>query len=233
MIDIYKSLKPVNDRKIPLKRFGPDWDGGYLVVDSIDPKTVLISAGIGYDFEFEQDIFKHFSNIYMIDKNINPDSHSVPNAIFIHKFLSNYSDNENIMLGDLAIPPKNPYIFKCDIEGSELNILLNSSNDLFISNADQIIIELHMFSNPYNHYKTAINKILKTHDVIWSHPNNIGPSVLIDNILFPEVVEVLFLKKSLTNNFPIDNTKEYIKKQSIELSFDNDPDMPSLYYPNI
>jgi hypothetical protein len=70
-------LAPLNcsELKIALRRFGNEFDGGYVVPsDYLKDSRYLISFGYGHDFSFEKEIANEYKNIKIIhlyDKSIN------------------------------------------------------------------------------------------------------------------------------------------------------------------
>jgi hypothetical protein len=186
MLEIFKPF----DVGVPLKRYGNDYDGGYVIADSLNYDCIL-SGGAGTNITFEEAIRLSYPEITMaiIDpsvgyyKNIN-DIDFVPKNITDK--VSENSDNLHRVLGQI----KNAFV-KLDIEGSEFEWLEALPISLQ-KNIKQLVIEFHgsVQAIPY------IKQLQQTHTIINIHGNNYGSWCNIDGKSFPDVIEVTFLRKS-------------------------------------
>jgi|TARA_B110000971_G_C19895926_1_gene447649 hypothetical protein len=99
-------------------------------------------------------------------------------------------------------------IFKCDIEGSEYEII-----DEFIKYQDRIglaVIEFHNLDRDLKEFNEGVKKILKYFTIVHIHGNN--NSTLLKHINIPCVPEITFInnkyikeKRSGNKNFPIES----------------------------
>tara|TARA_B100001057_G_scaffold434548_1_gene464265 strand:- start:4186 stop:4929 length:744 start_codon:yes stop_codon:yes gene_type:complete len=83
-------------------------------------------------------------------------------------------------------------ILKCDIEGTEYDILdeLIQHNKIF----DCILIEFHKIEENINNFKNLIKKLSQFYSIIHLHGNNHDP--LLQGINLPSTLEITFIKKS-------------------------------------
>lgn len=87
-------------------------------------------------------------------------------------------------------------MLKIDIEGWEWGVLKNC-NPNTLNKFDQILIELHNFHNIRNKNKIieALENINKTHQAIHLHANNMSPVGYCGDLIMPNCVEVIYVKK--------------------------------------
>jgi hypothetical protein len=111
-----------------------------------------------------------------------------------------------------------------DIEGTEWEVFNSASLDDLLK-FRQIVVEYHWIIDKINNgdyelMKSCFDKINKTHTPVWIHANNYGKCIKVNGISVPDVVEVLYLRKSdyIFNNYL--SYEEY-------LNIFNDFDMPN------
>ena len=112
------------------------------------------------------------------------------------------------------LPDEKDFILKCDIEGSEWDIL-ESCNEEDLSKFRQIVIEFHHFiqsnnSDVLDKYLNVLKKINKTHQSINVHGNNCGPWSF-KKMDLPNVLEITYLRKTdyEFKNFDKELTEKY------------------------
>tara|TARA_B100000035_G_scaffold305819_1_gene307099 strand:+ start:499 stop:1299 length:801 start_codon:yes stop_codon:yes gene_type:complete len=101
-------------------------------------------------------------------------------------------------------------IFKCDIEGTEYNILEDIINSSKIFSC--ILIEFHEIKENLNKFIYSINKLTEVYHIVHLHGNNHDP--IIEEINIPNTLEVTLVKKDFIKEkkfvykFPIKNLDE-------------------------
>jgi FkbM family methyltransferase len=172
-----------------LIRVGKDNDGGYLVnKKDIDKSSTLLSFGVGEDISFE----KEFTNRSNSCNLIAYDS-TVQN--YHNTFFSDNKElvRENVGIHNLRsiIGEKKQVFLKCDIDGSEYEILydLASLSDKFTG----LVIEFHDVSK-YTNFNEIANFISKFElRLVHTHINNYSYTVIKDtNVFVPNVIELTF-----------------------------------------
>jgi hypothetical protein len=211
-MDNVKRLKSIFTKAaavdVSYKRFGRDNDGGYIMVNDITKNDFGISFGIAGDVSWDQDFMKFASGIHMYDNSID----NLPEHVTDSKFFKE-TVGSDIGLDKAAAKADSDkdLILKMDIEGSEIDVLKNCSSDS-VKKFRQIIIEFHNIIDytknklVFKDLDDAVSKILQTHLPVWLHANNWGSVEEIEGYMVPDVLEVLFLRKSsysLTENFSV------------------------------
>ncbi len=119
-------------------------------------------------------------------------------------------------------------ILKIDVEGSEYPIFNDPSIYKLLSNAVQILLEIHLISENIENVKQIMNNLSKTHSLIHIHANNHAGTFKYEEKNVPEAIEATFLlntlipeKKYSTNSYPIYNLDQPCDrlKEDIVLDF--------------
>jgi len=184
-------------------RVGSKNDGGYLNVKDFSKNDFAISFGVEGNVDWEKDFMNYGSGINCYDNSIDILPEKIDNSNFFKKTVG-----EEVYLKDCieACPEDKDLILKMDIEGGEWNVLLNT-NSQELSRFRQILVEYHsmldIFSNTerYILVKDCLNKLNKTHSAVWIHANNYGSYDIINEKIVPDVIEVLYLRKSSYNTY--------------------------------
>jgi hypothetical protein len=167
-----------------LIRIGKNNDGGYLVnKQDIIKSDRLVSFGIGDDISFEQDFYSFNScDIEAYDGTVDkPASFFEGNKEF-------YKKNIYRNTIDCILNRSNTFL-KCDIEGSEYDILdyLISNSNLFSG----IVIEFHEI-NKYVLFNELTNFISKTNlKLVHVHANN-NSYIETPTEIIPDCLELTF-----------------------------------------
>jgi hypothetical protein len=235
-----------------LMRIGGPWDGGYVVSKTaVEAATRLYTYGIGYDSSFE----KHFAGlypdkkIYMYDNTYNdPDLASMelskitsdygnifynaqeglwptsitkkniyPNTFFKH-IAENKDENENIYL-------------KMDIEGHELSFFQSIQDYTSeLKNVVGLSVEFHYVRLDNIDMLSCIvgiwENLLKNYDIVHISGNNNFGLEVINDIEFPFLPEISFIRKDL-NTAKVEGPRTYPLEG---LDFKNVPENPDLHF---
>jgi len=198
-LEILKNLvlyNPVN-KKI---RLGHHEDGGYVIIDSYN-YDYFISGGIGENTTFETDFCNKYPNIQglIFDKTVN-EPQKLPTQIkFIKKNIGFENNETTTNLIENIRDYKNVFI-KMDIEGGEWN-LLRSDFSQFLLNIKQIVFEAHHFFGVFSENALKCLQIInKTHYLVHIHQNNNSEPFNINNIMYPSLLELTFIRKDCEIN---------------------------------
>jgi len=228
---IDKYLDLLSTRLVPgakLKRFGNPGDGGYLMLDQFQNKSILISVGIGNDVSFDFDLMDTIGAraVLQIDHTIGIEPPRIdPRVIFIPKMMSSKESFASVTLEEIVrkLPEDVPLILKMDIEGSEWEVLEATSIDL-LSRFDQICIEYHNFhetvKNNFDTRFSSLNKLNVAFDIVHVHANNWGKFELLASRAIPDVLEVTYVNKALL--------PEPLSRNLSSLDYPNHPDRPDI-----
>ena len=212
--EILSLLSPSLTDTSQAKRFGSKNDGGYVVIDDFLGSDFLISMGVADDVNFEAEIATKIAGTHLYDDSIN----LLPSQIQNSKFIKARVGGEGFVSIADALSQANhhgDFILKMDIEGSEWDALDQASSEV-LGRFRQIVIEHHWFENIQDEVffiraHRVLSKLLMTHFVVNSHPNNWGDILVIENLSVPSVVEVTYLRRSNYDIF------EKITSQSLAL----------------
>lgn len=199
------TIKRPNDYS--LRHLGRKMDGGYIVLDDFshrDERGICYSFGISDEYSFDEAISELGYDVYMYDHTIhgiesnNENLHFFPNGIagsdgiYEGKVNSlNYYLNQNNHMS------KKGMILKMDVEGSEWDFL-DTVDCNVLDGFDQIIMELHGFCDLKTNFlkiEKGLEKLKQTHQCAWIHCNNYGVSKMVDDVIFTDAMEVLYLSK--------------------------------------
>ena len=213
---ILSEVYPKTCINFSLIRVGRNNDGGYVMVDDFKETDCLISYGIGGDVSFEKDLQNKIKLSHLYDHTIQNLPDNVKNSIFYKEEINSTKIDKtcDIEKSLKKLPDEKDFILKCDIEGSEWDIL-ESCNEEDLSKFRQIVIEFHHFiqsnnSDVLDKYLNVLKKINKTHQSINVHGNNCGPWSF-KKMDLPNVLEITYLRKTdyEFKNFDKELTEKY------------------------
>ena len=206
---VYKTLltylvpKSVNGYKYV--RLGKNNDGGYVIVGDFSDITNAISLGINNDVSFDLDLAARKITVYQFDPTI--DRTPIDNSLFkfykigvkgssiFHPINSSYDYltldeiQKKFLSNDVNI------LLKMDIEGYEYEALLDEN--LSFDRFKHIVLEIHHLLDPLHAclFLKILRKLCKTHQLIYIHPNNWSPFVVVNNQCICNVYELSFVRQ--------------------------------------
>lgn len=227
-----EQLKPLRTNK-ELIRIGVNTDGGYLVPNDLEGIKACFSPGVDDIASFEQDLLTKGIGSHLADYSVDEIPNNTPALSFIKKFLGANTYDHFISLEDWVenYAPNSQddsLILQMDIEGAEYETLLSCSNEI-LNKFRIMVIEFHNTeswgqSDFFNIVNSVFKKLLKTHLIVHSHPNNAMGLVNMNGFLAPRVFELTFIKKNRVIH-------DGFAKIPNELDFPNVNYMPDLHMP--
>jgi hypothetical protein len=241
VINLYNAF--INENKISLKdksvfeslqqeyidldliyRVGSTLDGGY-VMHKIGNEKVAISIGVGRDVSWDLAISKLGIMVHMFDHTVARPPTIFANSKF-HKIgiRSSKTKKSKKLLEIEGILKKSGceesenLILKIDIEGGEWEIL-EETESKFLEKFNQIIIEFHDVDLNDPIKKNVLEKIRLTHSIIHINPNNYSKITSFEGYLFPNILEVTYVKNQLLHDTHV---KTFSSK-----TYKNDPRVPT------
>ena len=198
IIAMKKYLAPVILAATDLKRYGSKNDGGYVLPKKVVAKSkFVISGGIEDNNDFEFSLAKLGIKGIQVDNSIDKPPLNHKNLRFKRATLGGKSE---FNVDDLIISyPKNENgILKLDIEGSEYDVLTNLKN---LQRLNIIVVEFHGLSRIaredfWNQFRRILEKMSKTHVVVFMAANNCCGFTNIGGFPIPNVLEITWVKKS-------------------------------------
>jgi hypothetical protein len=199
---VEKFLKKIKiiDSGHKLIRIGANSDGGYLLPNILDRIQYCFSPGVGNSTTFEDHLLKYNIKSFLVDGTVNYNG----KHDFLKKNLNCFNNKKNITLEDWVNKKiynnrNNKLLLQMDIEGSEIEVLNNVSDDL-LNRFKIIIIEFHHFEQIFTSvglkiYNDLFDKILKTHNIVHIHPNNSSQTFNFLNNKISALNEITFINK--------------------------------------
>ena len=214
-------------------RFGSENDGGYVLVKDFSDGDFLLSMGVANDVNFELELISLLSGAHLYDDSIVALPKVVSNSFFYNERIGG-SGCTSITEAMERIPDHFDLILKVDIEGSEWEAL-DSLKTEELNKFRQIVVEYHWFEKliddqDYSRMLRVLSKLSTTHFVLNAHPNNCGDTLIIENIAFPSIIEVTYLRRLDYSSYI------YSKDDLSSVSIFNkpcSPNIPELYLPSI
>jgi hypothetical protein len=201
-INKLRALFPLNLTKdVNWKRFGSNFDGGYLLVDNVSKSDICISLGVGDNISFDLDIATRCQEVIMFDHTVEEPEFSAPNITFKKIGISANSKPGFTTLEQIldTIPIEIDLILKIDIEGTEWDVF-DAIPEKCLIRFGQIIVELHdvfQIGNVtlFNKIVNSLTKLSRTHHLMNFHVNNWADFHLILGVPLPDVIEATYLRR--------------------------------------
>ena len=198
-----KKLHP-HVSKFPLVRMGSNADGGYLIPDDLTNIKACFSPGVDTFATFESDLLQCGIGSHLADYSVDKSPDGLQALSFTKKFLGANSQDHFVSLEDWVdeFEPKSPInslLLQMDIEGAEYETLLSCPTKT-LSKFRIMVIEFHAIeswghSDFLNIVEATFNKILDTHFIVHSHPNNAMGLVDMNGLIAPRIFELTFLSR--------------------------------------
>ncbi|KQI71369.1 hypothetical protein AN191_13075 [Loktanella sp. 5RATIMAR09] len=230
---LLRSLAPVLTEQ-PLVRIGGQDDGGYLLPDDLSGVKALISPGVSTEVSFDLAIADRSIDVFMADASVDGPPVENPRFHFHPKFVDVYEDDKNMRLDTLCgLQPAGEdgdRILQMDIEGAEYRVLLDLDEEI-LKSFRIMVIEFHhldkMFASfPLDIIHATFQKLLRYHQVVHIHPNNVAEPTTRGDIIIPPIMEFTFYRKDRASVM-----KNQRQQFPHELDRDNVPGRPKLVLP--
>ncbi len=179
-------------------------DGGYVMLDDFREIGGALSAGVGGDVSWDEEIANRGIDIYQFDHTVSGPPVSHERFHFLRREIAPEATQNSESIRSLAAKfstLEGRLIFKIDIEGSEWQVLDAAEIGAF-SRVSQLVCEFHDFSSALNadwlaRAARVLNKLNTAFQVVHVHANNWSPFRIIANVPVPEVIEVSFVNRSM------------------------------------
>jgi len=203
LIPFIASLQPQIVTK--LTRVGSSNDGGYVVPENLGNTTKLFSPGCDGIVEFERDLYKKYKIPSIVLDEIIKKPEPLDSFIdFQENWLDATTREGTISLTDWVkrnATPSEDLILQMDIEGSEYEVIRNTSPEI-LGQFHTIVIEFHYFEMIKNSYlfetkvKPTFDALFRNHVPVFLNPNNCCGEVKFEKYQFPRVFEITLIRKS-------------------------------------
>jgi hypothetical protein len=200
--DFFNSIKPINTN-YDLIRIGGNSDGGYLIPNDIADITTCFSPGVSKISDFENELAQKGIKCFLADYSV--EAPPIKHALFDFekKYLGSKNDDVFMTLESWVkskSPNESDLILQMDIEGSEFEVIIESSLEL-LNKFRILVIEFHkldtlLLSNEgFRLIDLTFMKLLKNFEIVHIHPNNCSKPLKCDGFVIPPVMEFTFLRK--------------------------------------
>ena len=187
-------------------RIGDQHDGGYLLVNDLLPTDVCLSFGIGSNYTFDAEIAKYCEKVLMFDHTIPKPQLPSNNMFFYSRGVSNIRSENFVTLEEIIsdTPTSNDIILKIDVEGAEWRVLKDTKGE-FLSRCRQIVAEFHNLhqigsEDFFKEVVASLQSLAVNHTLVNVHINNWAKYEIVQGMLFPDVIEVTYIRKPIGSN---------------------------------
>lgn len=235
--DIRELLKIHRTMGHTYRRFGPDYDGGYIMVDDFKQSDYLVTAGIGdgvtwdQNPEAERKISENMKGVDVYEISEQKQDLKLNNYRYFQQALGADFGFQQIISN---LPQADDYILKVDVEGFEID-MLNNATIFELEHFRQIALEVHFFIRGTHVENLDLEPIIKalsvlniTHNLVVITPNNYREPINVEGYLIPIAIECLYLRKDSYNFIDADRPED-LKcacipgNPSVELIYDGAP----------
>ena len=202
--ELSQKLHP-QQSQFPLVRMGAAADGGYLVPDDLQGIKACFSPGVDTFATFEADLLKRGIGSHLADYSVDRVPDGLHALSFSKKFIAGNTTGHHVALEDWVhqFEPNaqnDELILQMDVEGAEYETLLACPASI-LTKFRIMIIEFHSVESWghgvfLNIVEATFTKLLRSHFIVHSHPNNAMGLVDMNGFVVPRVFELTFLSRS-------------------------------------
>jgi hypothetical protein len=224
------------DSKLPLRRFGVNEDGGYLLADRLGDIRRVYSYGIGGETSFDKAVLEALPEcrVFGFDPTIDPPAWMTSPRWTFHKVGLACGQGRHLDHRSMCDDKDEPHILKIDVEGAEVAWLVEEGERPG-STCQQVVMELHGLGVPDQWPRISSAMVALAHGfaLVHAHVNNYTcPTFTKHGELFvPGTVELTFIRWSM---LPVSAERNKRALPLPGLDFSNDPqatDPPLLGWP--
>jgi hypothetical protein len=195
---ILKMLQPAQSVDYKKVRVGKQFDGGYVMLDDFDGIAAAYSIGISDEVSWDLGIAERGIEVFQYDHTIEEVPVQHYRFHWMKKGLGARATHELETLPRIlemnGHNGRRDLLLKCDIEGSELDVLSSLPADYLIA-FKQIVLEVHFLERLVEpDFAALVEKALSVltahHRVVHVHANNHRPYCIIGGVPLPSVLEL-------------------------------------------
>lgn len=214
MQDIFQALALLQPYEVPGAekiRLGGREDGSYVLINNLRPSQKVLSFGIGWTVDFEQDLAERGHFVHLFDPTIDklPGQHS--NFSFYKEGIAGSEQWDQACftlathLRKLEIADQD-LLLKMDVEGAEWDAI-DASPVATLAKFEQLALEIHglhrLAENPFREkFCRCLRKINSLFALCHVHANNYAPITIIEGFPVCGVLELTYVRKSLFGTAP-------------------------------
>ena len=193
------------------RRFGPNNDGGYVLLNKSFGEVAVFGYGVGHDATFEDQVAEALDcRAFVFDHTLGDAvPHIGPRTTFVAEgvtapassdVLKTFSEHLERLVG-----PVGDVLLKIDIEGAEWDVIEHESFD----RVTQLIFEFHDLDIDVERKTRLLQKISETFDLVHVHGVNFHnqPIFAYNRATdIPRFIECTFVRKNLVETCPCTET---------------------------
>ena len=209
MASLIDLLTPVSCA-IPKKRFGPNHDGGYILLDSQFDVQAIFGYGVGHDVSLENQLSAEWNvPAYVFDHTITSVPPLGPNTTYIAEGITGGQETAELKTFsshlERLLPGDGRVLLKIDVEGAEWDAIERENFD----RVTYFVIEYHDLESGTERKTRLLQKISESFDLIHVHGVNFHnqPVFFFDRATpIPRYIECTYIRKGLVETFPCNET---------------------------
>ncbi len=209
--DALRLLTPMDVPSAAKRRIGGTGDGGYVLLDRLDPAQVVMSFGIGPSVTFDLEMAQRGHTILMFDHTIDALPGEHPGFTWHREGVAGVSQPEAALfsledhMAKLPAGAVDP-ILKMDVEGAEWGALA-AAPPAMLARFAQITLELHdllKLDQPdvNESVQTALRALLVDFVPVHVHGNNFGTLGSVGGFACVDTLEVTYANRSQFPSVP-------------------------------
>jgi hypothetical protein len=225
-------LRPYAVEGFSKARFGSPHDGGYILVDDFRDVDTGFSFGIEQNGSWDVDVAERGLTVYQFDHTVDAPITDNARLIFARKRISPEASAESESLSSLVKrhdrhSTRPNILLKIDIENNEWAVFDATSPEI-LNRFSQIVGEFHYlqgFSDAgwRQLFNRVLTKLSDAYAVVHVHANNVAGFSNVANVIFPNVLEITFVNRSI---YRLLETDEIFPGA---LDAPNDPSRPDMH----
>ncbi len=233
--ELLRLLCPMDVTGAAFTRVGGDGDGGYVMLDDIDPRAtpVAYSLGIGGDVTWDHEIAERGIDVYMYDDTVVAPPQSHRRFHFRKVRIAAESDGPgrrtitDILDAD-GQATRERMLLKCDIEGAEWAVFAGCPPEI-MGRFSQIVVEWHglaaaLHGPRYAEVRGVLDRLHETHQAVHVHGNNCSIVYAAPRIVLPDVLEVTYVSRAIYGDRLVESRRQF----PTTLDVANNRDRPEL-----
>jgi len=209
ILALAQRLCPVMATTIGKARFGREGDGGYVMGDYMPDGAIAVSCGVGGDVSWDIAVAERGVPVFQYDYSVDSAPESHPLCQFFKLEISGTPGLQKKTLEEILTEhggSGSNHILKIDIEGGEWPVF-EQTDRAILRRFSQVVVEFHDFQNLtddswYRSAQNSLDKLAEDFNVIHVHGANTGRLAVIANVPFPNVLEVTWLRKDVSDFEP-------------------------------
>ena len=204
--ELHKLLHLSRVEGFELVRMGRDYDGGYIMLNDLQPGNIAYSFGISTDVSWDKAMASKGYDVFMYDHTIEGLPEDNERFHFFRQGISDGTTQDDRLktLEELIAvnhhENEHDMILKMDVEGAEWGFLENVRTETLMQ-FSQILFEFHGVNSReiYPRVPEVLRKLNKTHQLVHIHGQNIGQYTSLGAKVFCNQIEVSYVLRDKYN----------------------------------